>query len=85
MNVAIARARQNERAQAEARERVTMEPLAVSIQGACAAIGVKRSTLYALIGSKQLPSIKVGKRRLILVSAIRAYLERLEASSEDGE
>lgn len=73
----------SERAQVEARERVTMEPLAVSIQGACAAIGVKRSTLYTLMGSRQLPSVKVGKRRLILVSAIRAYLERLEANAEN--
>ena len=95
MRVAITRTRRNERAsertneraseraQVEARERVTMEPLAVSIQGACAAIGVKRSTLYTLMGSKELPSVKVGKRRLILVSAIRAYLERLEANAEN--
>lgn len=77
--------RVSERALVEARERVTMEPLAVSIQGACAAIGVKRSTLYTLLGSKQIPSIKVGKRRLILVSAIRAYLERLETDADNEE
>lgn len=79
----VNRADREERAQqAEARERVVMEPLAVSVEGACAAIGVKRSTLYALMMSGQLKSIKLKGRRLIQVSAIREYLKSLEGAGE---
>lgn len=80
--VTVSRANRDERALAEARERVVMEPLALSVEGACAAIGVKRATLYKLISSKQLKSVKLKGRRLILVSAIRVYLEGLEVAGE---
>ncbi len=36
--------------------------------------GVGRTTLYAAIGSGGLKSIKIGKRRLIAVEALRAWL-----------
>ena len=49
-------------------------PLAVSPADAGKLAGIGRSTLYLALGSGELPSIKIGKRRLIMVEAIRGWL-----------
>lgn len=56
-------------------------PLAVSPMGAARLAGVGRSTIYLAITSGELPSIKLGKRRLILVEALLAWLKSHEAAS----
>lgn len=48
--------------------------LAVPPGEAARMAGVGRTTLYAAIGSGGLKSIKIGKRRLIAVEALRAWL-----------
>ncbi len=48
--------------------------LAVPPGEAARIAGVGRTTLYAAIGSGGLKSIKIGKRRLIAVEALRAWL-----------
>ena len=40
--------------------------------------GVSRTFLYEHIGSGQLPTIKLGKRRLVRLEALRAWLRHLE-------
>ena len=53
-----------------------MEKLAVGISEAATVLGVGRDVIYALLNSGELPSFKVGARRLIPVSGLRAYVER---------
>lgn len=55
-------------------------PIAVSPVEAARLAGVGRTTLYAALAKGDLPSIKIGTRRLIRVDAIREWL----ASNETG-
>lgn len=56
----------------------TVEPETVSVNEAARRAGLGRSTLYAAIGSGALPTIKLGKRRLVRLATLRAWLEALE-------
>jgi hypothetical protein len=68
------------------------EPLAYDILESCRRDGIGRSTKYKVInpdpnkrqGLPLLKSFKVGKRRLILASDHRAWLETLAAQSGDA-
>lgn len=51
-----------------------IEKLGYSIEEAGQAMGIGRTTVYELLGSGELNSIKVGRRRIILADDIRAYL-----------
>src|SRR5437899_10456866 len=51
------------------------EQLAVSPADAARLAGVGRTTIYEAIGSGALRSLKIGKRRLILIVSLRAWLE----------
>lgn len=55
-------------------------PIAVSPDEAARLAGIGRTTLYAALTKGELPSIKIGTRRLIRVDAIRNWL----ASNETG-
>lgn len=55
-----------------------MYPLSLSIDEACAAIGVERTKLYEVIDSGALPAKKWGKRTLILKTDLEKYLSNLE-------
>jgi excisionase family DNA binding protein len=57
-----------------------VEPLSVDISGACRMTGLGRSKIYELLGSGELRSLKVGRRRIITVGAIRELLARLESN-----
>jgi excisionase family DNA binding protein len=48
--------------------------LAVSPGEAARLAGVGRTTIYEAIGAGALRSVKIGKRRLITVEALRAWL-----------
>jgi excisionase family DNA binding protein len=50
------------------------EPLAVSPGEASRLAGLGRTTIYNALGSGALKSIKIGKRRLITIEALRAWL-----------
>lgn len=50
-----------------------------TVNEACSALRVSRWTLYNLIRSGQLATIKLGKRRLIPETAVQALIERLQA------
>jgi excisionase family DNA binding protein len=53
---------------------------AFSIDDSCAYTGVSRATLYRLLGEGVLPSLHVGRRRLVLRKHLDAFLrQRLEA------
>ena len=50
------------------------EPLACSVRSASYQIGISHSKLYELIGQGTLKTVKIGKRRLILMDSIRELL-----------
>lgn len=56
----------------------TAEPETISVDEAARRAGLGRSTLYAAIGSGALPTIKLGKRRLVRLATLRAWLAALE-------
>jgi excisionase family DNA binding protein len=51
-----------------------------SIEATMARLGVGRSTVFAGIGSGQLRSVKVGRRRLVPESAITQFIQNLETA-----
>jgi excisionase family DNA binding protein len=59
----------------------TLEPLAYSVKDAAAVLGVSRSTVYELIASGELPSTKLGNRRLIRRQALVYLLDKNEAEA----
>ena len=54
------------------------QPIAVSPDEAARLAGIGRTTLYAALAKGDLPSIKIGTRRLIRVDAIRDWLAKNE-------
>lgn len=60
------------------------EPLAVSPAEAARLAGIGRTTLYEAIGSGALRSLKLGKRRLITIDALREWLAAAERETTDA-
>ncbi|MGW5272745.1 helix-turn-helix domain-containing protein [Streptomyces sp. NPDC004044] len=54
-----------------------VEKIAMSVDDTVHASGLGRSTVYELIRSGDLESVKEGSRRLVIVASVRAYFERL--------
>ncbi|MFC7290409.1 helix-turn-helix domain-containing protein [Hirschia litorea] len=57
------------------------KPIAVAPADAAKIAGIGRTKLYAALSSGELPSFKIGTRRLIRVSAIEAWLASHETAS----
>jgi excisionase family DNA binding protein len=57
------------------------EPLAVQVETAARMAGVSRTEIYKAIKNLDLKSLKIGKRRLIRVDALREWLTALEQRS----
>jgi excisionase family DNA binding protein len=53
-----------------------IEVLAVNVPEAARRLGVSPRTVAALIASKELPSRKIGRRRLIPVRSLEDFLRR---------
>lgn len=45
--------------------------------------GVSRETLYQLLNKRELASIKLGRKRLILAESVRSYVAR-QAAEQDA-
>lgn len=52
----------------------TIEPLAFDVESLTRVLPLGRTTLYQLIARGELPSFKVGRRRLIARSAVEQFL-----------
>jgi excisionase family DNA binding protein len=50
----------------------------LSIDQACEYLGLGRWSVYNLINQNRLKSIRIGKRRLVSMNAIQAFISRLE-------
>lgn len=55
----------------------TLQPLAVGPEEAARASGTTRSAIYEAIARGDLESFKAGKRRLILIKSLEAWLNRM--------
>ena len=51
-----------------------------SVDEAARALRLSRSLIYELIRSNQLHTVKVGRRRLVPVAALTAYVEAIQAA-----
>ena len=51
----------------------------LSINQACERLNLGRWSIYKLINQNRLKTVKLGRRRLVTMSAIRAFIENLEA------
>jgi excisionase family DNA binding protein len=56
--------------------------LAVSPAEAAAMAGVGRTKLYEALRTGELPSFKIGKRRLVQVAQIQSWMDRLENGAQ---
>jgi excisionase family DNA binding protein len=64
----------------QGQEAEVVEPLLVPVwPDAAKAIGLGRTKTFELIASGALPSVRVGKRRLVPASALRAFVDCLVA------
>jgi excisionase family DNA binding protein len=55
------------------------QPRLLDIIEAGQMLGIGRSSVYALIDAGELTSCKIGRRRLVPVTAIDAYVSRITA------
>ncbi|MEK6636541.1 MAG: helix-turn-helix domain-containing protein [Pseudomonadota bacterium] len=51
-----------------------MEAIATSVNGAAKALSIGRTTVYELINSGKLETVKLGRRTLIKTASIRALI-----------
>ncbi|PZE73448.1 transcriptional regulator [Curtobacterium sp. MCBD17_019] len=56
-----------------------MEPLLLTPAEAAKALGIGRSTLYALLADGTLPSVKIGAARRVRSSDLRRYVDSLSS------
>ncbi len=57
---------------------ILLDPIAVAPDAAARIAGVGRTTIYEALGTGDLASSKIGKRRLITIDALRAWLQAHE-------
>jgi excisionase family DNA binding protein len=63
--------------------RDTRVKLAYSVDEACSATSLGRTAVFDLLRRGEITSVKVGRRRLIPVASLDAYLGRLVAEQID--
>lgn len=52
-----------------------VSPVYVSIKDACKLVSIGRTTIYSSISTGELPSYKIGNRRLIKVADLLCWIE----------
>ncbi|UCU94554.1 helix-turn-helix domain-containing protein [Hydrogenophaga taeniospiralis] len=56
-------------------------PISVSVDEAAARLGISRMTIYRLIRTDQLRTLKVGRRRLVRVAELESFAAARERAS----
>ncbi len=54
----------------------TIVPITLSIADVAASTGIGRTKVYAAIKSGELPTVKIGKRTLVLADDLKAWLRK---------
>ncbi len=67
----------------EHRQRQTIEPIVMRVPEACRYLGIGRSTLYVLIGKREIEIIKLGSSTLVLTASLRSLVERRRKNSDE--
>ena len=67
----------------EQRQPQMIEPIAMRVPEACRYLGIGRSTLYVLIGKREIEIIKLGSSTLVLTASLRSLVERLRKNSDE--
>ena len=67
----------------EQRQRQTIEPMVMRVPEACRYLGIGRSTLYVLIGKREIEIIKLGSSTLVLTASLRSLVERRRKNSDE--
>ena len=62
----------------------TIEPIAVDVRGAAQALAVSPRTIEAMAARGDLPSFRVGRRRLFEVEALKQWTARQTAEAAKG-
>jgi excisionase family DNA binding protein len=57
----------------------TTQKFAYSIREVESAVGISHSTAYQLIGSGELKTFQIGRRRLVSADALREFIQAREA------
>lgn len=60
-----------------------MQPITATVNDFCKLSGLSRRTVYRLIASTSLQSIRVGTRRLVVISSYHDYVGRIMGSHEN--
>ncbi len=55
-----------------------MEPLAISINDTAKALGLGRTSIYALIAEGRLEALKLGRRTLVKMASVKRLVAGLE-------
>jgi excisionase family DNA binding protein len=55
-------------------------PMLTSVNEACATLNLGRTSLYALINSGRLETVKLGRRTLVKMSSIKALIGEAETA-----
>jgi excisionase family DNA binding protein len=63
-------------------ERPEVQRITLNVSEAALVSGVGKSSLYAEMEAKRLPYIKVGRRRLIRIDALKAWLDSCERGNK---
>ena len=50
------------------------KPLAVSVKTACKLVGVGNTTMWALIKSRRVKTISIGRRRLVIYASLESLM-----------
>lgn len=60
----------------------SVDPELVNIPDAARMASISRSKLYEYIGAGELPTVKLGTRRLVRVESLRAWIKAKEVQGE---
>ncbi len=57
---------------------MTNDRKAVSVDEACIYIGIKRTKFYELIAAESIETVKIGRRRLVLLDSLDRFISGLK-------
>lgn len=57
------------------------EPVLIGVRDAARILGISRSFAYELVARRELPSARIGRRVLVPVAALSAFIAEVEAEA----